>query len=430
MRTRVTANDAMWLQETPENRMIINAVVITDRMDLVTLRQTLSTRLLEGEAGRRFARLKARIVRQGGAPHWEQDPAFHIDRQVFAPEGPEPTTLEALQVYVGEHASRPIPEDRPRWEVHFVEHFEADASAFMVRVHHSIADGMALVGVMFAVFDEMTPGQGDVPPPVRPSSGAAGRGLWQALRVPLGAPGVLLSRLLWKPDRHRLHGPALSGAKRVAWTPPLDLEVVKGARKQLNATVNDVLMAVVSGAMTRYLKRHGGVMLQRLRVSMPVNVRPFHEPIVLENRFAAVPLEIPAGVEDLPDRIAQVKDRMDDLKRSAAPVVVYALQKVLLAALPEAVSRALIDFLANKCTAVVTNVPGPQQPIALAGRLVRSFIFWVPQRAAIGLGLSILSFAGKVQIGVLADTALLPDPEDLVQAFEEEFEALKALGPS
>jgi len=91
------------------------------------------------------------------------------------------------------------------------------------------------------------------------------------------------------------------------------------------------------------------------------------------------------------------------------------------------VSRGLIDFLANKCTAVVTNVIGPSRDIALEGRRVRSILFWVPQRAKIGVGISILSFAGKVQLGVITDDALVPDPADLIRAFEEEFEALRNL---
>jgi hypothetical protein len=91
------------------------------------------------------------------------------------------------------------------------------------------------------------------------------------------------------------------------------------------------------------------------------------------------------------------------------------------------VSRGLIDFLANKCTAVVTNVPGPQRDLRLAGSRLRSLIFWVPQRADIGVGISILSFSGKVQIGVLADTRLLPEPAELIRAFEEEFAALQKL---
>jgi WS/DGAT/MGAT family acyltransferase len=202
---------------------------------------------------------------------------------------------------------------------------------------------------------------------------------------------------------------------------------VKDARKRLGATVNDVLMASVSGAVSRYLARHAGQTIEKLHISMPVNVRRADEPLKLENRFAAVPLELPAGIAHLGDRVRAVKVQMDALKQSVVPIVVYGIQHAMLTVLPQGVSRGLIDFLANKCTAVVTNVPGPQRELTLAGRRVRSLMFWVPQRADIGVGISILSFAGFVQVGVLADVELVPDPGDLVRAFEEEFAELRTL---
>ena len=158
---------------------------------------------------------------------------------------------------------------------------------------------------------------------------------------------------------------------------------------------------------------------------MPVNIRPPNEPLSMGNRFAAVPLVLPAGITEVRERVAAVKQRMDALKRSVEPIVVYGLQSALLMVLPQAASKVLIDFLANKCTAVVTNVPGPQRGLVVAGRRVRSMMFWVPQRADIGLGISILSFAGKVQVGVLADAVLVPDVQELARAFEAEFEALR-----
>jgi WS/DGAT/MGAT family acyltransferase len=426
-RVKVTPGDAIWLQESPENLMVINAVLILDRMDLATLRETFRSRLLEGEPARRLARLRARIVGRGSAAHWEPDPDFHVDRQVFAPEGEAPATHAALQAFVGREASRPLPADRPPWQFLLVEDFEGESSALVVRIHHSLADGMALVSLMFVLMDELAPGTDRRSLHLHPSGGSRiGAGLGAALRIGLGAPGVLLTRLLWRADRHALHGPKLSGRKQVAWTEPLDLRVVKAAKDSLGATVNDVLMAAVSGAFTRCIPPAAGSLLRDLRISMPVNVRPLHEPLVLDNRFAAVPLKIPAGEMSLERRITEVKVTMDDLKRSAAPVVVFALQKALLAFLPDTASRGLIDYLANKCTAVVTNVPGPQQELSLAGRRVRGMLFWVPQRADIGIGISILSFAGMVQVGVMADDSLLDDPRHLVRAFEAEFDALKA----
>jgi WS/DGAT/MGAT family acyltransferase len=285
------------------------------------------------------------------------------------------------------------------------------------------------VSVIFTLMEELTAEHEAAPPKggIRPAAGAPVNGFLRALSIPLAAPGILLKRMLWRPDRHALHGPKVSGRKQVGWTAPIDIAVVKAAKNRFGATVNDVLMASVSGALCRYIERHAGQIVERLRISMPVNIRTPSEPLTLGNRFAAVPLELPAGIAEIGERVRAVKAAMDDLKQSVVPIVVYGIQRALLTVLPHGVSRGLIDFLANKCTAVVTNVPGPQREVTLAGRRVRSMMFWVPQRADIGVGISILSFAGKVQVGVLADSAIVPDARELVRTFEEEFEALRRL---
>lgn len=428
MRERVPAHDAVWLQDTATNLMVINGVFITDRIDLATFRETFQSRVIAAGGGVPYARFRDRVVWHRGVPYWETDPGFDITRQVVPARENDLPTIEELQRYIGEEASRPLPADRPPWQFQVIEHLGADLSVVLARIHHSIGDGVSLITVIFALMEEMTaehemaPARGSI----RPAAGALGKGLLKALSVPLAAPGILLKRLLWQPDRHALHGAKVSGRKQVAWTAPFELAVIKQARKQLDATVNDVLMAVVSGALSRYLVRHAGQTIHKLHISMPVNVRPAHEPLRLGNRFAAVPLELPAGIEHVGERVRAVKLQMDALKQSVVPIVVYGIQSAMLSLLPQGVSRGLIDFLANKCTAVVTNVPGPQRDLTLAGRRVRGLMFWVPQRADIGVGISILSFAGHVQVGVLADTVLVPDPRDLVRAFEEEFEALRA----
>ena len=429
MRERIASHDAIWLQDSETNLMVINAVIVTDRLDLQTLRTTFQQRVFEGPDPGRFERLRCRITGSGLVRYWERDRDFHIDRHIFAARGENLHSLAAVQAYVGEQASHKLDRDRPRWEIQVIEGFEDGGTALLVRIHHSIGDGMALVSLMFALMDEpWNREDGMAQGSVHPSPGARllGKTL-RAVMIPLSAPGILIRRLTWIPDRSHLHGPHLSGRKRVAWTEPLDLEVLKKAKNRLGATVNDVLMTSVSGAFSMYLERHGDVSPKRFRISMPVNVRHPGKALRCENHFAAVPLELPAGSGPLQPRIEAVKAHMDGLKRSVAPLVVYGIQRLLLSLLPKAVSRGLIDFLANKCTAVVTNVPGPPTEIAIEGRKVRSILFWVPQRARIGIGISILSFAGKVQVGGMADEALMPDPATLVRAFEDEFDALRAL---
>lgn len=429
MRERIASHDAIWLQDSATNLMVINAVIITERLDLETLRQAFQRRIFEGPEAPRFERLRCRIGGKGHRRYWEPDPDFDLSHHIFACRGRNLHTLEAIQAYVGRAASHQLDGERPRWEIQVIEAFEEDATAFLIRIHHSIGDGEALVSLLFTLMDSawehehgMDRHVGSTPTEVP----------WldrflQVAAIPLRAPGVLLRRLTWFPDRSHLHGPALSGHKRVAWTAPLDLEVVKKARRTIGATVNDVLMASVSGAFSHYLTQRGDPVPHRFLISMPVNVRPLGEAPRCENHFAPVPMAIPAGQDPLPSRILEVKSRMDRMKRSAVPLVIYEIQRALLSLLPKALSRGLIDFLANKCTAVVTNVAGPCRDITLEGRRVRSILFWVPQRANIGVGISILSFGGKVQLGVIADEALVPDPTVLIQAFEKEFEALRSL---
>jgi len=143
----------------------------------------------------------------------------------------------------------------------------------------------------------------------------------------------------------------------------------------------------------------------------------------MENRFAAVPITLPTP-RDLKERLAATKVQLDALKRGLTPLTIFGVVHLFLRALPFGVSRLLIDFFANKCTSVVTNVPGPTHELFLGGRRLRQLMFWVPQRATIGVGISILTFAGNVQLGVIADTRLIEDPEVLVLALEAELEAL------
>jgi diacylglycerol O-acyltransferase / wax synthase len=428
MPEKIAATDAIWLQDSAANLMVINAIIITDRLDLETLRAAFQRRIFEGPEASRFERLRCCITGRGLRRCWAVDRDFDIARHIFPTRARHLHSLEAIQAYVGQEASRKLDWDHPQWEIQVIDPFEEGTTALLARIHHSIGDGEALVCLLFTLMDGAWDQSNGIshasgPPP---GEGRLGQFL-RAAAIPLSAPGILLRRLTWVPDRSPMHGPALSGSKRVAWTTPLDLEVIKTAKHRIGATVNDVLMASVSGAFSQYLARRGGRAPSRFLISMPVNVRHTGESLRCENHFAPVPLELPAGPCALSQRILAVKTKMDQVKHSAVPMVIFELQRALLAFLPRALSQGLIDFLANKCTAVVTNITGPCRDLSLEGRRVRSILFWVPQRARIGVGISILSFAGKVQLGVIADEALVPDPATLIQAFEEEFRALRRL---
>jgi WS/DGAT/MGAT family acyltransferase len=306
-----------------------------------------------------------------------------------------------------------------------VPDFGDDGSAAIFRIHHCMGDGIGLLPILFSLMDATPEGNGMVFPAVVDRGGKPPNKLAMGLRATLAGPAILGQKFLWRPDRSTLHGQPLSGDKRVGWTDAIDVGLIKEIKNRLGTTVNDVLVACVAGAFQRYAREHPGERLEQLRVSMPVNVRSRADLLKMENKFAAVLLPLPVTEDDPKERIHATKRRMDILKRSSEPIFTYGVVSVLLRTLPPRWSRGIIDYLANKCTCVLSNVPGPREPVYLAGRRLRSMLFWVPQRADIGIGISLLSFAGSLRLGVIADAALVEDPNALARAFEDELHRVR-----
>jgi hypothetical protein len=157
-----------------------------------------------------------------------------------------------------------------------------------------------------------------------------------------------------------------------------------------------------------------------------VNLRPVEKAYELGNQFGLVFVDLPVGVEDPLDRLELVRSRMAELKGSSQPIVAF----VLLSAVglgPKILQDQISGLIGRNATAVMTNVPGPQKPLYLAGAEIDELEFWVPQSGGIGMGLSILTYNGKVQFGLITDTGLVPDPHKIINQFAEEFEKLVML---
>src|SRR5271157_3020514 len=242
------------------------------------------------------------------------------------------------------------------------------------------------------------------------------------LRHGAGVAGELAYLLSMKSDSATRFKGKPTGSKCVAWCEPLKLPEVKAVSRALGCSINDVLLSCAAGAMRRYLADKGdrteGV---QIRALAPIDLR---EPgdLKLGNRFGIVAVLLPVGVEHPLERLMMVRQRMLDLKTSYEPAVTLGVFAAL-GYLPKIVQDQLFDLVASRATAVMTNVPGPSEPLMVAGSRIRQMLFWVPQSGDIGMGVSILSYAGQVQFGLIADAALTPDPEAVVSRFPEEFEA-------
>jgi diacylglycerol O-acyltransferase / wax synthase len=210
----------------------------------------------------------------------------------------------------------------------------------------------------------------------------------------------------------------------VAWCDPLPLDEVKAASKALGVSINDVLLACVAGAIGEYLRAKGDDPAgQEIRAMVPVNLRPLSEAYKLGNRFGLAPLVLPIGLANPAERLYAVHERMQTLKTSYQPLLAFAVL-AFSGLMIKPVQQAITGLFAKKATAVMTNVPGPRERIKLCGRTVEQVMFWVPASGDIGVGVSILSYGGGVQFGLITDAGLCPDPEAIVEHFAPEFDRL------
>lgn len=445
--------DAGWLQmESPTNPMMISGFFEFDQpMDFDRLRATIEHRLL------RFERFKQRIVsprlslRQY---YWETDPHFELDSHLHRIALPAPGDLAALKVVANDLASTPLDLARPLWQFHLIEGY-GEGCALFCRLHHSIADGIALMHVLLSLCDEAA----DAPwPSAQAGNGHRPQGLAAALWRPAGAAldtaqtvarasvDVLrhprrvmaltqtaagaarsMARVtLMLPDSRSVLKGQLSVARRMAWSRPLPLDEVKAASRAAGATINDVMVSSLTGALQRYMQAQGRDPAQvRMRAMMPVNLRPAAEsPETLGNRFGLYAPDLPMDVADPLQRLAAFKQHIDQLKHTPEGYVTRAIVETCGMA-PVELERLVIRFFTSKTSVVVTNVAGPRQPLYLAGNLIRQINFWVPQTAGLSLGVSIFSYAGEIVVGVMANAKLVPDPEAIVEYFEAEFAALQ-----
>jgi diacylglycerol O-acyltransferase len=415
--------DTAWLRmETPTNLMTVNGVLILGaRLDFQRFKATLECRLLD-----RFDRFRQRVIRPSssiGPYYWEDDPHFDLDNHITRIALSPRSNLAALQDAVSDLMSVPLDFSRPLWQLYVIEKF-GRGSAIIAQLHHCMADGIALMHVLFSLTDRSPDAPWPVAQPRPPRAPTDPLQLLDWPRLKSEAVQALARLVLRWPDPKTLLKGDLGIAKRVAWSEPISLQAVRDIRRLVNGTVNDVLLTAMTGALRNYLQERGesadGL---SIRAVVPVNLRPLGIKPSLGNRFGLVFLELPVGVPDPLDRLRELKRDMDELKNSPEPAAILGLLGIA-SLVPAEIQNVVVDILGAKATAVMTNVPGPRAKLYLAGAPLDSFMFWVPQAGRLGLGVSILSYAGEVRIGVASDQGLIPDPEAIVAGFHDEFNIL------
>ena len=465
-RKKMSTVDTAWLRMDSGGNlmMIVGVSMLSKPVSVDGLKAALTSRFLV------YSRFRSRVVSDLSGAWWQEqevDLDEHVIHTALPSSSQQASNKGELQQLVGRLSQQPLDPDKPLWQMHLVDNCMGEdgklRQALIIRIHHCIADGVALVGVFMSMFGTSVDGQSA--PPSASAVRDAEQSPWDQILLPITATSIkaidlssevlvkslgMLSELdklggqiadightagqlatdafklttMSEDSPTRLKGKP-NGKKHVAWSEPLPLAEIKAVGKAFGCSINDVLMASVAGALRSYLRSKGDEVAHdcEIRVMVPVNLRKASRQQRLGNAFGLVPLVLPVGLEDPAARLYEVRHRMNELKGSYTALVAMSLLGVL-GATPKQVQNEIQNYFTRKATAVMSNVPGPKTPMYLAGSQLDQVMFWVPQSGDIGIGVSILSYNGGVQFGIVTDDAVVQDPDNIIERFAPEFEKL------
>lgn len=483
----VSAVDSLWLHmDTPENLMVIEGIMTFDRpLDFDRAVQVIKQRIPDRYPVFRQIPVASRNP-LGGGDYWVDDPDFDLRNHIHVRDLPPGSGPAELQEFVSAEMSKPLPRDRPLWQAFFINGY-GEGMALLSRFHHSMADGTALARVLLELTDddpdgdlkeaaELREGQenlgqthdihhaphsrigarvdsllggepegrrsrfisavesateavtGPVADRTKGATATARKltnpdAVNDALAIAKRTPTILDKLFVWQLPDNPIRGDV--GVRKVAaWSHPYDLASIKTAARAHGATVNDVMVAGIAGALRQYTLEEGGTP-EDMATMVPVNLRPLDKPLPSElgNKFALVVLKLPLSGETPTARLAMTKAAMDDIKNSPEALVTFGIIETL-GAVNATVTKNMVSFFSGKGIGVTTNVIGPRNQRYFAGEPVGSVIGWAPSAGEQTLNECIFSFDNKIQVGFKSDYSAIPEPQRLVAAFDHEIQEL------
>ncbi len=404
-------------------------------------------------------RQKLRFVPLGqGRPKWIDDPRFNLSYHVRHTALPAPGGEDELRTLAARVFSQRLDRSKPLWEMWLVDGVERDRFAIVAKTHHCLVDGVSGVDITTVLFDTAAepspsgPAPDWLPRPEPTNAQVLGEALLERATEPaevargvravfagprraaraavegLEAAGTFARTGLGAPSSP--FNVPIGPYRRFAWV-EAKLEDLKRIKDEHGGTVNDVVLAAVSGALGRYLRAHGHAIQDlELRAMVPISVRADNEHGALGNRVSSYIAPLPIGIEDPVERLRAVSATMGDLKQSKQAVGATLMTELADFAPPTIVGQAArLQSRQRFFNMVVTNVPGPQFPLYLMGRRLQRVIPMVPlaKRQAVCFG--IMSYDGRVDFGLIGDFDALPDLDALAGDLEASLEELGATAP-
>jgi diacylglycerol O-acyltransferase / wax synthase len=399
----------------------------------------------------RYRQRLANVPLGQGRPRWVDDEGFDIAFHVRQTALPSPGTERELKRLASRVFATPLNRDKPLWEMWLVEGLAGNRFAVLSKTHHALVDGISgldILSVLFAPDDEVDE---DRSQDWRPQPAPGGlmllaealveratqpaeilRGLRALVRRPRQVAerafeyAVGAGALAWaglRPAPRTPYNSRIVGTnRRFTWV-RADLDDVKAIKDELGGTVNDVILTVVTRALRKHLIQRGeDIEGMTMKAFVPVSMRSDEERggETLGNRVGGIVAPLPVGCTDPRSCLEQISAAMGGLKKSGQPIGAQALTELSGFAPPNLVDQAVrLPIPQRFVNLVVTNVPGPQFPLHMAGRELIDILPLVPLGNNMNLGIAIVSYNGRIDFGLVGDYDALHDIDDLGGLFAE-----------
>ncbi len=459
---RLRGGDAVYLyQETP------SAPQHTLKISILKLKDPVPDRKLAGEylgaTIHRIPALRWRILPVPFGLHHPvavEDPDFDLESHLNYAALPSPGTMRELDEMVAQIASHPLDRNRPLWEVWVIEGLSDNRVAVVMKAHHAIADGMASIHLFSRMLSPMA--EGEEIPEWRPRPlPSRGRLLLSALgdHIRLDARGFprFMRTVLRRMKAARLHrersdrpvvnpledkippsrfNGALSTRRRFA-TLSLPLERVRSVKSALNGTVNDVVLALVAGALRRYMLDHGEIPTDPLISIIPVSADEPGTERIFGNNIAIMGSRLHVDLADPLQRFSETQQSTLAGKRHLEVFGKSTLPEISQYLLPAVVSYprhreyrlAAADSADYKfpCQVAVSNVPGPRNPLATDYAELDALYSVGPLQEGNGLNITVWSYCDQLNFSVISCKKRVPDPHAITDGIRKELETLAGL---
>ena len=391
---------------------------------------------------------------EAGRPLWADDPSFNLAYHVRHTALPSPGSEEQLRRLTGRVFSQQLDRTKPLWELWLVQGLEQNRFALLSKTHHALVDGVSGVDISTVLFDvkpvpEPAGAESEWVPSPEPSTvQLVAKGAGELAGAPLKLAERLARAVQHPEPAARRITESLEALGEIAWNfanpaPDLPLNVEVGPHRRfiwerselatfkrikdtLGGTVNDVVLAVVTGGLRRWLRVRGikteGL---ELRALVPVSIRAEDERGQLGNRIAAMRGPLPVYIEDPVRRLQIVREAMGELKQSKQALGAEVISRFNDFAPPTLLAQASrINFSTRLFNLIVTNVPGPQMPLYVLGRELQEVfpVAFLPQNHA--LAIAIMSYNGRINFGLLADYDAMEDVDVISQGITESLDEL------